>query len=218
MPGINAFDKNVDQYEQWFMDHPLAYVSELHAVRELLPEVGNGIEIGVGTGRFSAPLGIKKGIEPAPAMAEFAKKKGIDVVSGVAEKLPFKDQEFDFALMVTTVCFLDDLDLAFHEVYRVLKPGGSLIVGFVERESRLGKEYLKRKDKSVFYKDARFYSADEIVAHLKQAGFAEFVFRQTLFKSLDEMPDADPVKKGYGEGSFVAVRGEKTGANLRQSE
>ena len=209
MPGIPSFDKQVNEYEQWFVDHPLAYVSELHAVRELLPKSGDGIEIGVGTGRFAAPLGIKRGIEPSRPMAELARKKGVEVTSGVAEKLPFRDGEFDFALMVTTVCFLDDMDLAFHEVHRVLRPGGPFIIGFIDRESPLGREYLKRKDKSAFYKDATFYSVNEIVEHLARAGFVDFAFRQTIFGNPVEMEKADPVKEGHGEGSFVVVRGVK---------
>ncbi|HSQ77774.1 MAG TPA: class I SAM-dependent methyltransferase, partial [Nitrospirota bacterium] len=153
MAGVESFDRNVNRYEQWFIDHPLAYLSEVLAVRELLPK-GSGVEIGVGTGRFAAPLGITRGIEPSRAMAELAQRKGIEVLSGVAEKLPFGDNEFDFVLMVTTVCFLDDMDLAFREARRVLKPGGSFVIGFVDRESPLGREYEKRKDKSAFYKDA----------------------------------------------------------------
>jgi SAM-dependent methyltransferase len=204
----DPFEQHVEQYEQWFADHPFAYVSELHAVRALLPS-GTGVEIGVGTGRFAAPLGIRKGIEPAPAMAALAEKKGIEVIHGVAEKLPFKDREFDFALMVTTVCFLNDLDLAFAEVHRVLRDGGAFIVGFVDRESPLGREYVKRKDKSVFYKDATFYSVEEIVQRLGQAGFAAFEFRQTLFKPLEELEEVEPVKEGHGQGSFVVVRGIK---------
>lgn len=209
MPGVNAFNENVDQYEQWFVDHPLAYVSELHAVRELLPRDGAGMEVGVGTGRFAAPLGIRKGIEPSGAMAELAGRKGIEVIQGVAEKLPCQDREFTFVLMVTTVCFLDDMELAFREVYRVLTPGGSFIIGFIDRESPLGREYQKRREKSPFYKHAVFYSAAEIVAHMKQAGFEDFAFRQTLFKPLQDMEAADPVKDGHGQGSFVVVRGVK---------
>ena len=208
MPGVNAFDKNVEQYEQWFIDNPLAYVSELHAVRDLLPE-GEGMEVGIGTGRFAAPLGISKGIEPSKAMAELAKKKGIEVVPGVAERLPFKDGEFDFCLMVTTVCFLDDMDLAFREAHRVLKPVGAFVIGFVDRDSPLGQEYLKRKDRSAFYKEATFYSVSEIVEHLERAGFGGFEFRQTLFHPLAELEEVEPVKEGHGEGSFVVVRGVK---------
>jgi SAM-dependent methyltransferase len=209
MSGIEFFNKNVNKYEQWFIDHPLAYISELHAVQSLLPARGQGIEIGVGTGRFSAPLGIRQGIEPSEAMAAHAKKKDIEVLSGVAENMPYKDAEFDFALMVTTICFLDDLDLAFREVHRILKPGGSFIIGFVDRESTLGKEYLKKKDTSAFYRDATFYSVSELTAHLIRAGFDDFIFRQTLFKTLADMADIDPVKEGYGQGSFVGVRGVK---------
>jgi SAM-dependent methyltransferase len=209
MTGVNAFDNNVDQYEQWFVDYPLAYVSELRAVRELLPANSNGIEIGIGTGRFAAPLGITRGIEPSRPMAELAKKKGIEVIPGVAERLPFRDGEFGFALMVTTVCFLDDRDMAFQEVHRVLKPGGSFIIGFVDRDSPLGQEYLKRKDKSAFYKDATFYTTKDIVAALEQAGFGGFEYRQTLFQPLDEMAEVEPVKEGYGKGSFVVVRAVK---------
>ena len=134
MPGVSAFDSNVDRYEQWFTDHPLAYVSELRALRELLPAKAAGIEIGLGTGRFAAPLGITKGIEPSRSMAELARKKGIEVVPGVAEHLPFRDGEFAFCLMVTTVCFLDDRDMAFREVHRVLKPGGSFVVVRAEKK------------------------------------------------------------------------------------
>jgi SAM-dependent methyltransferase len=207
MPGVNAFEQHVDQYEGWFMDHPLVYVSELHALRELLREGGKGVEIGVGTGRFAVPLGIPTGVEPSPAMGILAKKRGVDVIKGVAEKLPFGDSEFNTVLMVTTVCFLDDMDAAFSEVRRILKPGGFFIVGFVDRDSPLGKLYRSKKDRSSFYKDATFYSADDILSHMRQAGFSDFAFRQTLFGSLEEIEEAEPVQEGYGTGSFVVVRG-----------
>lgn len=209
MPGVSAFDRNVDQYEQWFVDNPLAYVSELRAVRELVPTNSNGIEIGLGTGRFAAPLGITRGIEPSRSMAELARKKGIEVVAGVAEHLPFTDNEFGFVLMVTTVCFLDDMDMAFREVRRVLKPGGALVIGFVDRDSPLGKDYQARKDTSAFYQHATFYTTKDIAAALEKAGFGAFEYRQTLFQPLETMAEVEPVKEGYGQGSFVVVRAEK---------
>ncbi len=209
MPGVNAFDQRVNQYEEWFMEHPLAYVSELHAIKELFPKGGMGVEIGVGTGRFAAPLGISIGVEPSPAMGALAKKRGVDVIRGVAEKLPFGDAEFDTVLMVTTVCFLDDMETAFSEVHRILKPGGFFIIGFVDRDSPLGKLYQSKKDQSAFYKDATFYSVDDILSHLEKAGFLDFVFRQTLFRPLAEIEEVEPVTEGYGTGSFVVVRGVK---------
>jgi ubiquinone/menaquinone biosynthesis C-methylase UbiE len=108
--------------------------------------------------------------------------------------------------MVTTVCFLDDIDRAFQEAFRVLKPGGAFIIGFVDRNSVIGQVYEQRKNDSLFYKDATFYSVDDLIAHLKQAGFSMFSFCQTLFSSIDKMHQPDPIKKGYGEGSFVVIK------------
>ncbi len=210
MPGVNDFDRNVQQYEEWFVSHPFAYVSELHAVRELLPLTANGIEIGVGTGRFSAPLGIRQGIEPSRSMAEVARKKGLDVISGVAENLPYKDSKFEFCLMVTTVCFLDDIDLAFQEAYRVLKPRGAFVIGFVDKNSPIGREYEQRKNESPFYKAATFYSVEDLLVHLKKAGFLKFRFCQTLFGPLQDMQKPSDVKEGFGEGSFVVIRADKS--------
>jgi len=209
MPGVNTFDKNVQQYEAWFDDHPFAYLSELHAVQNLLPLSGKGIEIGMGTGRFAAVLGITRGIEPSRAMAEIAKKRGLDVVTGIAERLPYEDSQFDFCLMVTTVCFLDDIDLAFQETSRVLKCDGSFIIGFVDKNSPLGKEYAQRKDARLFYKEATFYSVDELLLHLKKAGFRDFRFCQTLFGPLQDMREPSAIQEGFGEGSFVVIKADK---------
>lgn len=208
MPGVKTFDNNVAAYEDWFEKNAYAYQSELMAIRELMPS-GKGVEIGAGTGLFAAPLKVRYGVEPSRAMRGRARERGVIVINGTAEALPFGHAEFDFCLMVTTVCFLDDIARAFSEAHRVLKPGGAFIIGFVDRDSPLGKEYLRRKDESVFYKDATFYSADDVVRHMKQAGFGDFAFRQTIFQSPGEMREAGPVKEGRGEGSFVVVRGVK---------
>lgn len=205
----SPFEQNAEHYDAWFEHHPLVYQSEIEAVRTLLPEPGKGLEIGVGSGLFAAPLGIQTGIEPSAVMGDRARKRGINVVKGVAEALPFRDNEFDTALMVTTVCFLDDITMAFQEAFRVLKPGGAFIIGFVDKNSPIGKSYEQRKSESLYYKDATFYAVGDLLAHLKQAGFSMFSFRQTLFGPLDEMRAPDQVKKGYGKGSFVVIKAGK---------
>ena len=55
------------RYEAWFTRNPAAYHSELLAVRALLPWQGLGLEIGAGTGRFAAPLGVTVGVDPSRA-------------------------------------------------------------------------------------------------------------------------------------------------------
>jgi ubiquinone/menaquinone biosynthesis C-methylase UbiE len=127
----------------------------------------------------------------------------------VAEALPFNDSVFDCALMITTICFLDNIEGAFKEAYRVLKSGGFLIIGFVDRDSVIGRQYQRQKEKSVFYRIATFYSVDEVIVYLRKAGFRDFHFSQTIFHSLSEVECIEPVKEGYGEGSFVVIKAMK---------
>ena len=119
---MNIFEEASVEYDEWFETHKWVYRSEVEAVKKLIPKTGEGIEIGVGTGRFSIPFGIKVGVEPARAMAEIARKRGIRVYEAKAEHLPFQDNSFDFALMVTTLCFLEEPFQALREIKRILKP------------------------------------------------------------------------------------------------
>lgn len=206
MTKTAPFDEDAIDYDAWFEKHPDIYLAELEAVRSLIPAGGSGVEIGVGTGRFAAPLGIPIGVEPAPRMAKLARLRGIEVLEGVAEALPFEDGSFDFAVMVTVVCFLDDVARAFREACRILKPEGTLVIGFIDRESDLGRQYSLRKEQSRFYSDATFYSVDEIELLLTEAGFSNFAYRQTLLP--DETVDLK-VLEGHGSGGFVVVLAQR---------
>lgn len=123
--AIKTFEQYASEYDAWFERYPAIYEAELRAVKAALPAKGMGLEIGVGTGRFAAPLGIHAGVDPSPAMAAISCTRGIEVTIVKGEVLPFGAEEFDYALMVTTICFVDDLGAAFREAARVLKPGGS---------------------------------------------------------------------------------------------
>ena len=209
MPKIFPFEKYAEQYEEWFVENRWVYEAELRAVKAMLPVGGHGVKIGVGSGRFAEPLGIKIGVEPSKRMREIAQKRGIQVLDGVAEELPFDDAGFDFVLMVTTVCFVDNIRKALLEAHRVLSHGGFLIIGFVDRNSMVGQTYLDRKNESVFYKDATFFSVNELVEIMEQTGFIDLTFNQTIFKDLTETMRDEPVNPGHGEGSFLVVRGSK---------
>lgn len=206
MPKIEPFEKHSNEYDKWFDDHIDLYAAELESIRQLLPPSGaEGMEVGVGSGKFAAPLGIKIGVEPSEQMANKARIQGIDVYSGIAEELPFADARFDFVLMVTTICFVDDVVKSFKEVFRVLKTGGFIIVGFVDRESELGKQYSEKKETSRFYKDATFFSASEVLMYLKESGFMITKTLQTLIPG--ELPKT--ILEGFGKGAFVSVKGMK---------
>ena len=206
MTKIEPFEKHTSEYEAWFENNRFVFESELRAIEEELPKNGEGLEVGVGSGRFAAPLGIRLGVDPSSKMRELARSRGIAAIDGVAEKLPFDDCRFHFVLMVTTICFLDDIKSAFKETFRVLKQGGHLIIGFIDKDSPVGILYEQHKNKSLFYKTANFYSVAEVASHLKEAGFKGLEFTQTIFQALSEIKIPEPIKKGYGKGSFVVVK------------
>ena len=209
MPKITSFEKNFDLYEAWFENNQYVYKSELKAVKEFIPQSGEGIEIGIGTGRFAIPFNIKQGIEPSKEMAKIANEKGIEIISGVAENLPIDDNSFDFVLMITTICFVDNVKKSLSEIYRILKSTGKVIIGFVDKNTKLGEIYIKNKEKSKFYKEATFFSTDEITSYLNGTGFNNLKYNQTVFGLLNEITEEQDVKQGYGEGSFVVISGEK---------
>lgn len=203
------YDRHAAEYDDWFAKNRFAYESELQAVRQLLPAGGIGAEIGVGTGRFASELGVPLGVEPSESMRRLAGERGVSVVCGKAEALPFRDGQLDYALMVTVICFFDDVRKAFREAHRVLSPSGSLVVAFIDRESPLGKKYDEGKKQTVYYADATFHSAAEVRDYLEEAGFRSFSFRQTIFGKHGDMKGPDPVREGHGDGCFVVIRADK---------
>jgi SAM-dependent methyltransferase len=214
MPRISSFEKYAEQYDRWFEKNRRVYEAELRAVaigigcENMALNKARGVEIGAGTGRFAVPLGIKIGVEPSKRMGNIARKRGIQILNAVAEELPFENAAFDLVLMVTTVCFVDDIGNAFREAHRVLSEGGILIIGFIDRNSKMGNVYLGRQKENVFYKDANFFSVDQLVEHMNQAGFTDLSFYQTIFGTLAGTAKNEPVKPGYGEGSFVVIQGK----------
>lgn len=206
MPKTEPFEQHSAAYDEWFETNHAVYAAELEVIRQLLPQAeAKGVEVGVGTGRFAAPLGIEIGVEPSEKMAVLARKRGVRVVSGTAEDLPFPADSFDFVLMVTTLCFVEDVALSFSEAFRVLKPDGCMVIGFVDKQSPLGLQYAQRREKSKFYRDARFYSTPEVLKYLEEAGFKAAQIKQTLI--CEEEPQT--ILPGFGAGAFVAIKGMK---------
>lgn len=203
----HVFDRYYKKYDAWYDTHVCAFLSELEAVKKALPRRGKGLEIGCGTGRFAAALGIHTGIDPSSPMRKLACARGVNAVAGRGENIPFPAGAFDYAAIIITLCFVQDPAQVLTEANRVLKKRGRIAVGIVDKQSSLGRFYQQKK--SVFYKQARFFSVKEVTKLLKQCGFGTFSYYQTLSALPDAMVSVEHAAKGFGKGGFVVISAVK---------
>lgn len=169
------FNRNVEKYDAWYDRFPgnQIFPIETACVRKALEGINHPwLEVGVGTGRFAQVLQIDCGLDPAASALTKAKSRGIQVMEGKAEALPYPDGSFNAVLMIITLCFLDDPLNGFLECKRVLSENGSFIVGIIPSDSPWGKFYIdKKKTGHGFYKYARFYSVKEVEDLFLKCGF-----------------------------------------------
>lgn len=211
MPVVTVFEQHAQEYDQWFDAHEPVYQAEVEALRRFVPTGGMGIEVGVGTGRFAISLGLRLGVDPSRRMLQIARRRGLRVCQAVGERMPFGDGQFDLVLLVTVICFVDDVPTLFRELSRVLKPDGHLLIGFINRNSELGRFYQSRKEASAFYREARFYSVEEVAHWVEETGFHSLRLCQTLLGGAGELATRGlDVRDGHRNGAFVVLSARKS--------
>jgi ubiquinone/menaquinone biosynthesis C-methylase UbiE len=92
------------------------------------------LDVGCGPGALTAELARRAGeqnvagIDPSPGFAAACQERlpGADIREGVAEELPWGDDEFDAALSSLVVAWMADADRGIREMARVTKPGGTV--------------------------------------------------------------------------------------------
>jgi ubiquinone/menaquinone biosynthesis C-methylase UbiE len=97
---------------------------------------GRVLEVGAGAGsnfaHYPATVDQVVAVEPEPYLRERARAAAarahvrIDVVDGIADRLPAGDASFDFAVACLVLCTVPDQARALAELRRVLRPGGEL--------------------------------------------------------------------------------------------
>ncbi len=110
------------------------YAERRALVRRLVAPLppGRALDVGCGGGGNTGvlrDLGWKvSGLEYSPAAAGLATSRGLDVVRGDARLLPFADASMDLVMSTDMWEHIDDDEAVARETFRVLKPGGRLLV------------------------------------------------------------------------------------------
>ncbi|MEW6600780.1 MAG: methyltransferase domain-containing protein, partial [Nitrospirota bacterium] len=203
--ATEIFDLYAEDYDKWFdsPDGRVLFEMEVAAVRLLMKDLNKPfLEIGVGTGRFAQELGIDFGIDPSKEVLKIAERRGIKVKAAAGEELPFEDGSFGTVFILFTLCFVKEPDRVLTEAGRVIRHGGRLIIGIINRESKWGEYYLQKKAAGhPIYGHARFYSINEVEEMLEQAGMTVEGYSSTLFQGPSETPSKELACDGVADSA-----------------
>jgi len=209
--SAGPFDNVAEEYDRWYdtVEGAAILAAELACLRMVIPQIrGSWLEIGVGTGRFASALGVAEGIDPSPSMLEIAAARGIQTRVGAAEELPYPAGSFDGALMVTVLCFVENVSGAFDECSRIIRPGGTLLIGHIPSDGPWGRDYIRKAAAGhPLYSHAHFTTVADVLTTAHAAGFQLVSAASGLFQSPGSQPELPPVvHSGITPGAgFVAL-------------
>ncbi len=152
-----AFEGIAEEYDKWYKENAEIYEKELECVKEAIKGT-KLLDVGSGTGAFCLKGAIA--LDPSLSMLKVARKKGCEAVMGIAEMLPFRSKAFDNAYFVTSLCFVNDRDMAISEAKRVAK---EVVACILVKDSELVKKYEEKgKRGHRIYKYAKFMKPEEL--------------------------------------------------------
>jgi SAM-dependent methyltransferase len=93
---------------------------------------GRILEVGPGEGELAERLQRELGahvvaVDQSARMVELTRSRGVDARLGSVEEMEFDDESFDCVVAAWMLYHVQDLDRAFAEIVRVLRPGGRLV-------------------------------------------------------------------------------------------
>ena len=225
-----GFDEYAATYDAWFLDNPNVLESEVRLVASTLRNAGRVLSVGCGSGLFEKimrdefGITVTDGVEHSPAMAEIARKRGMDVTEATAEEFDYPAGEYDTILFNGSPSYITDLDTVLSKVYAALKPGGRIVLVDVPKESTYGLMYNLAKALGTwdhpllegayppnpypieFVNVANWRTTAEKIALLEKNGFRNIESAQTLTTHplYSDLAAEEPVP-GHDRGDYVAV-------------
>lgn len=185
------------------------------------------LDLGCGDGTYSIAAFQRgahvTGVDISEAMLESARCRALAIGASAewhrvpAESLPYESETFDTVIAVTVLCFVREPLQVMREVRRVLRPGGSFVIGELGRYSSWA---LLRRVRgwlgSSTWREAHFWTLGELRRLLQQAGFRVTASRACVYyppfnlaaRVLGEYDHAFSFLGQVG-AAFVAVRAEK---------
>jgi ubiquinone/menaquinone biosynthesis C-methylase UbiE len=138
---VAAFEKRAPGYEDGWLGRMHREIADrtLDLALRCVPEPGHVLDVGCGTGYLLRRLAVLvptaveiAGIDAAPEMIRVAEAASTDdrvrFSTGVAEGLPYGDQRFDLILSTTSFDHWPNQRAGLTECFRVLRPGGHLVL------------------------------------------------------------------------------------------
>jgi SAM-dependent methyltransferase len=205
------FERLAARYDAWYGGPAGAavFASEVECLRPLLAGLPRPrAEVGAGSGRFAAGLGVEVGLDPAAAPLRLARSRGIRVIQGAGERLPFRPGVFGAVLIVVTVCFAEDPAALLAEACRVIRGDGAVILGEVFAGSPWGRFYQRQGTAGhPFYAAARFLTRAEALTLTADAGLRLQAARSALYQPPSGTPRPERPRDGEaGSADFVCWR------------
>jgi ubiquinone/menaquinone biosynthesis C-methylase UbiE len=220
----SAFDTSAEDFDAWFRKNQVIFESELLAEKYFITDPTHTVSIGCGSGIFAERLGIKFGVEPSEEMAKLARSRGIDVKIGTAENVPYDGEQFKAVLLGTILNYVQHRKKTISEAYRILQPGGHIIISFLPREGSYAMLYelaFLRGEYDYetaptdpyplkFLNGTHWCSVREVTNLLQETGFVDLKYVQTLTRhpkySNDEVEEP---MEGYDRGDYIVIQGRK---------
>lgn len=151
------------------------------------------LDIAIGTGKISEAFYKKVqyvvGLDICPDMIEQAKKFVDAIVLSLAEKMPFKDDSFDICVCRQGLQFMEPTS-ALDEIYRVLRPGGRVVLSHLTAYSEDDKETTFRIQKLRNPARKNFFLPDDFSHMLKRGNFTsteaiEYITKESVNRWID---------------------------------